>query len=300
MLPHAGEDSAKWREIVQLRAALDAVSEVVGSTVKADIAMLFDWESWWALEHGGKPSDFLRWNTVLRPWYDELWRANMTVDFVHPDADLSAYKAVLVPTLYMIRPQAAENLERYVAAGGHALVSYWSGIVDETDTVYLGGYPGALRNLLGVRIEEIHPLCKGSTEALSDGTTCVDWNELGQATTAEVLATYTSGSVAGSPAITRNKVGTGSAWYMGAHLQPDGMRSLLKRFLAESDCTSSLEDGLEVEQVRRSSSEGSWLFAINHSAEPRTIQASGLDLITGQRCAGSFTIDAGSVAVIRE
>lgn len=78
------------------------------------------------------------------------------------------------------------------------------------------------------------------------------------------------------------------------------MRALLQRFLAAADCTRSLKDAHGVEQVRRSSREGSWLFAINHSTETRTIQAHGVDLITGQACNGELTLAAGAVAVIRE
>src|SRR5690606_40500376 len=107
----------------------------------------------------------------------------------------------------------ARRLEEYVAAGGHLVTTYFSGIVDEHDHVRLGGYPGALRDLLGIRIEEFAPLLDGDAVELDLGVTGTLWTDkitrIGPGT--EVLATYKTGDQAGRPAVTLRRTETGTA-----------------------------------------------------------------------------------------
>src|SRR5438034_851416 len=124
--------------------------------------MIWDWEAWWALELEWRPSRDLDYLERVRAWYEAAWRAGLTVDFVHPERDLARYPLAVVPSLYLTTPAAAENLTRYVADGGTLLVSYFSGTVDAHDAVHPGGYPGALREVLGVTVEEWRPLLEGS------------------------------------------------------------------------------------------------------------------------------------------
>jgi beta-galactosidase len=122
-------------------------------------------------------------------------------DFVSPDGPNDGYRVLLVPQLYLLSAEHAAALAAFVEAGGTVLVSYFSGIVDPDDHILLGGYPGALRELLGIRIEEFFPLLQGESVALSDYGSGVVWSELGRTEGAEQLAGYAEGPVAGSPAI---------------------------------------------------------------------------------------------------
>ena len=158
LVPHAGPDSARFREVVALGAALKAIGEVAGAPVAADVALLWDWNAWWACDLDSHPSGALRYVDAPHRWHRALTELGATVDVVHPAADLSAYRLVIVPTLYLCSDALAPALEGVVARGGHVLVTYFSGIVDEQDHVRLGGYPGAFRALLGVRSEEFAPL----------------------------------------------------------------------------------------------------------------------------------------------
>lgn len=172
MLPHGGTRTRIWREVVALGADLPALEPLRGTRVEADVAVLWDWESWWALELDWRPSVDLDYRERMAAYYERLWRDRFTVDFVHPERALDDYRLVVVPSLYLTTPAAAENLRRYVAGGGTAVVSYFSGIVDADDAVHPGGFPGALRDLLGLTVEEFLPLRTGETVRLGPASGC--------------------------------------------------------------------------------------------------------------------------------
>ena len=157
MLPHAGTDSRTWRDVVALGHELDDLAAVRGSAVPASVAILWDWESFWAQDLDWRPSVELGHRERIVAYYTALWRRGITVDFAHPGQDLSGYPLVLAPSLYLCRAQAGAELTDYVRRGGRLLVSYFSGIVDEHDAVHSGGYPGPLREVLGLRVEEFLP-----------------------------------------------------------------------------------------------------------------------------------------------
>ncbi|MEU8168928.1 beta-galactosidase [Micromonospora sp. NPDC049004] len=300
LLPHAGPDTKVFREVSQLGADLKALAEIRGSRVDADVAILFDWEAWWAVELDSHPSADVTYADRINALYGALWRAGVTADIVHPSADLSGYRLVLVATLYLVRDADTEALHRFVEGGGTAAVTYFSGIVDPNDHIRLGGYPGAFRDLLGVRTEEFFPLREGERVRLDDGSTADVWTEWLHAEDAEVLASYTDGPLPGVPALTRRPVGAGAAWYVGTRLDEPATDRLVARLLDEAGVRPVAQAPTGVEVVRRRDGERSWLFAINHTDTEVRVAASGAELLTGTRCAGELTVPAGEVAVVRE
>ncbi len=300
LVPHAGPDTKVFREVCRLGADLRALAEVRGSRVDADVAILFDYEAWWGAELDSHPSVDVTYTDRLAALHAALWRAGVTADVVHPSADLSRYRLVVVPTLYLVRDADADALRRFVEAGGTAVVTYFSGIVDEHDHIRLGGYPGAFRDLLGVRVEEFFPLREGETVRLDDGARADVWTEWLHAEGAEVLAAYTDGPLPGVPALTRNAVGAGAAWYVGTRLDDDATDRLVARLLAETGVRPPVDAPAGVEVVRRRSADRSWLFVVNHTTEPARLAVSGVELLGGVRCDGTLEVPAGEVAVVRE
>jgi beta-galactosidase len=301
LVPHAGADSARFREVVALGDALSRIAEVAGSRVRADVALLFDWEARWACDLPSHPSDELHYVDAAMRWHWALTELGATVDVVHPDRDLSGYRLVIVPTMYLCTDDAAARLAEFVRNGGHALVTYFSGIVDESDHVRLGGYPGAFRELLGVRVEEFAPLLSGTTISLDDGSRADLWTEVLDPGEAEVLARYVDGPLPGTPAVTRRPVGAGTAWYVGTRLDAAGTAALADRITGEAGVRrlGHAEPGLEV--VRRAHDGGpSYLFALNRGTEAVTVPGRGVDLLSGDRANGSVTVAAGQVIVLRE
>ncbi|WP_047894229.1 beta-galactosidase [Micromonospora sp. RV43] len=300
LVPHAGPDTKVFREVCRLGADLRALAEVRGSRVDADVAILFDYEAWWGAELDSHPSVDVTYTDRLSALHAALWRAGVTADVVHPSADLSRYRLVVVPTLYLVRDADADALRRFVEAGGTAVVTYFSGIVDEHDHIRLGGYPGAFRDLLGVRVEEFFPLREGGTVRLDDGARADVWTEWLHAEGAEVLAAYTDGPLPGVPALTRHAVGAGAAWYVGTRLDDEATDRLVARLLAETGVRPPVRAPAGVEVVRRRSADRSWLFVVNHTTEPARLAVSGVELLGGARCDGELEVPAGEVAVVRE
>jgi beta-galactosidase len=301
LVPHAGTDTELWREVVELGATLDRLDEIAGTTVTADAALIFSWESWWAADGESRPSQAVRYLDQVHAAYTALHRLGVTVDVVAPDADLSRYRLVVAPALYLVSDADAASLADYVEAGGHALITFFSGIVDEDDRVRPGGYPGAFRDLLGIRVEEFSPLLPDRSVRLDSGATAGLWTERLTLTGATALARYLDGPLPGVPAITRNTVGRGTATYLATALEPDALRDVV-RTVAQAARVTALgpESDGTVEVVRRADATRSYLFIINHDHTDIELSATGLDLVTGARVERIVRVPAGAVRVIRE
>ncbi|MEX0428069.1 beta-galactosidase [Nocardioides sp. DS6] len=299
MVPHAGTDSRLWRDVVRLGEDVAAIAEVAGTRVEpASVALLFDWPSWWAATHDSHPSVDVDPLRTARAWHHVCWSRNIGVDVVGTTDPLDGYRVVVLPVQYLLDDPTVARLRAFAEAGGTLVVTYFSGIVDEHDQVRLGGYPGALRDLLGVRIEEFHPLLEGEHVALTRTGEGRIWSELGRTTGAEAWATYAVGPCAGSPAITRHAVGEGTAWYVGTELTAESLAELAEEVLADVEpVTAGLPEG--VEAVRRVGEQASYLFVVNHTHEAVILPVDGVDLLNGNDGAPHL-VKAGDVAVIRE
>ncbi|MEV0779867.1 beta-galactosidase trimerization domain-containing protein [Streptomyces sp. NPDC050428] len=323
MVPHAGPDSRIFREVTEIGEVVSRLGELAGSRVRAQAAVLHDADCWWALDGPGRPSADLDYPGALRRAHRVLWDAGITADFAHPaDPDLSRYRVVLAPALYLLSDTAADALRAYVHGGGILLVQHFGGVVDEHHHARLGGYPAApLREALGVRVEEFRPLAPDQALRLSDGSTGTVWSESvrtgsGAASepqrepgpTAEVVAAYTQGMLAGQPALTRHSYGAGTAWYLSTRLDDAAYNALLARITDEAGAPPELPGAPHsVEAVRRWTQDGTrcWLFLLNHGNAPVNLPASvlgrGHDLLTGQQIGGDgLVLSAGGAAVLRQ
>lgn len=303
MLPHAGTDTAVWREVSELGATLGRVSEAAGSRVEAHAAIIFSWESWWATDTEARPSQSIGYLDQVHAAYKALHDLGVTVDVVRPGDDLDGYRLVVVPGLHLVRTQDAAVITEWIAGGGNALVTFYSGTVDERDRIFTGGYTGPFRDALGVHIEEFAPVAAGSVVHLSDGSNARLWSERGRATTAEVVASFAGGTADGSPAITRNSWGNGTAWYLATLPDAVAYRDLMARIIAEAGLTppaSVIGDLRALEIVRRRSADRSYLFIVNHGAAAVSVEATGLDLVTEAAVSRHVVVPPGAVRIIRE
>ncbi len=301
MLPHAGTDTRVWREIVELGTALGRLDAVQGSPVEpARVALLADEESAWAYEHGLKPHRDLKYSREPRLWHAAFGDRQVLVDVLPPDAPLDRYALVIVPSLLVASDARADRISSFVRAGGTALVTYLSGVVDENNRVRPGGYPGAFRDLLGVWTEEFRPLQRGESVRLDDGSSVTDWTEDTVLAGAEAIVRYADGESAGRPAITRHRVENGVAWYVSTAVGKSTAAATVDRLIEELDLPRALVAPAGVEVVRRRTTTGDAVFIINHPAEAASLEISGTDLLTGTGVGPTTTVDAGRVAVVHE
>ena len=226
------------------------------------------------------------------------------VDVVHPSANLDPYDVIVVPTLYLVTDDDARSIAEAADRGASVVVTYFSGIVDEHDHVRLGGYPGAFRDLLGIRVEEFVPLRADEQVRLDDGSSADIWTEHLHLEGAEAIASYIDGPMAGVPAVTRRQAGGGTAWYVATRLEPSATDRVVDAVLDEAGIPCLLkrrepeEKGAEV--TRRHGPDGRiWTVVVNHGDKIVSIPVGGVDLVTGLK-AEEFVVAGGDVAVIQE
>ncbi|GIG23271.1 beta-galactosidase [Cellulomonas chitinilytica] len=302
MVPHAGRDSDVFREVVDLGGVLGRLAEVRGSVVApARVALLWDTQAWWATDLEAHPSVDVQYLDVARDLHGALLDAGVAVDVLPASSSLDGYDVVLVPTLYLAPDGLSARLSSVVERGGQVLVTYFSGIVDHADRVILGGYPGAFRDLLGVRVEEFAPLAADGAVTLSDGGAGLVWSERLTAPGAEVLTTFVDGPSAGRPALTRRDVdGGGGAWYLATRLDAPSVAALLDQVLSAAGVAPVVPSPGGLDVVRRTSQDGSWLFAINHTDADVPLHATGTDLVRSAPHASGDVVPARGAVVLRE
>jgi beta-galactosidase len=303
MVPHAGTDSKVWREVVELGQILERMGNVAGTTLTAEVAFVFDWQSQWALETRSHPSVDVKYLDQVYSLYRAFWNAGITVDIVAPEADLADYRLVVLPSLYVASETTATNIEQFVLCGGNAVVTYMSGVVDENLHLFEGAFPGAYRDVLGVRVEEFFPLREGEAVSLDDGARADVWCELIHLEGAAALSRFVDGPLPASPSVTVHQHGAGSAWYIGTRLEQEAVNRLIRDVLKTLKIKPPIPMvtapvGLEV--TRRTGAEGSYLFLINHGSETAHVRAKGHDLVSDRQLTGTLSLQGGAVAVVRE
>lgn len=285
MLPHAGPETRVFREVEALGNELGGMNWIEGTPVDAHVAILVDWDSWWAIEQHATPTA-IDYSAIVSEWHRALWRATITVDFVQPGSDLSAYSAVIAPSLYVLSDAAAATIDAYVRNGGTFVATFQTGILDPNLRISAGGYLGGLRDTLGIEIEEFAPLAGPAPQRAGApispkvitgedlGVMNVSlWSEYLHVRAATVVARFDEGDVAGWPAITVNHAGSGAAWYVASRLDADAIDRVLKHVLGGTAVRPILDEAADgVEAVRR----GEAVFVINHRAEARTVLIGGV------------------------
>ncbi|WIE73499.1 beta-galactosidase [Curtobacterium sp. MCJR17_020] len=301
MVPHAGTRTRIWREVVALGRALRDLAPVQGSRVEpARVAIVVDEPSGWALQSGLKPHRALRYSRELRAWYAAFHDRQVLTDVVASDADLDGYDVVVVPTMLIADDATAARIAAVVDRGATLIVTYLSGVADETARIRAGGYPGAFRQVLGAWSEEFTPLQRDETRTLDDGGTVTDWAEAVVVDDADVVLRYTDGPLADRAAVTRRAVG-GGAWYVSAMLPAQSTQRLVDRVIEERALPRTVTAPPGLEAVRRVHDDGSvFLFLVNHHADDVTVVASGTDLLDGSGHGPETVVPAGRVRVLRE
>lgn len=311
MLPHGGTNTRGWREVVELGATIAQLAEVAGAEVRAEVAILWDWESFWAQDLEWRPSADLSSIERIEEFYTSLWKDKVTVDFAHPGADLTGYKFVVAPQLYLVSVETAENLRSFVLAGGILFVSYFSGIVDQTDSIHPEGLAGRLGDVLGITIDEFAPLREneivqvnfdpqiGMTSAPADV-----WTEHLRVVSedTEVLANFDSGPAAGEPALTRRRLGAGEAWYLATRISGQELRTILRHVLDLAGVFPITDLPDDVDIVRRHGTENDYLFVINNSDVDIEcdLPTGGTEMLFRSSALGRTQVPSGQVQVLRQ
>lgn len=294
VIAHDGtEESRVFKETAALGEELDRIGRrIMGSRIESRVAIMFDWQSYWSLEGCVGPTTGFNYPNEVHRFYRALWRRNVPVDMIAsttPLARLSQYDLAIAPALITVLPGVAETLEAYVADGGTFITGYMAGIHDEHDLVVPGGYPGKLRRLMGVWVEEIDALAPGETIEVHGGTVDAKGEIVASIIHregAERLATYGGDEFyAGHSALTVNAYGKGKAYFVGTPLDETGMSAFMAPIIKELDL-KSLDTPEDVSlSVRYGDGGTRYAFLINNSAADKRLCLSelngGTELLTG-------------------
>ncbi|WP_440118774.1 beta-galactosidase [Paenibacillus sp. QZ-Y1] len=313
VIEHVGHENTRvFREVAELGKELQLLGDkTLDATVESRVAIVFDWENWWAIEKSSGPTIALNYVDQIHKYYAAFFRRNIQVDIVSVDTDISKYDIVLAPVLYMVKPGFATKLEKFVAAGGTFLTTFFSGVVNESDLVTTGGYPGELRKLLGIWVEEIDALLpeqKNSIvlkEAYGDlqgeygcGMLC----DLLHSEGAEVIATYGDDFYKGMPVVTRNTFGQGEAWYIASDPEDRFLDGLLGQLAADKNINSLLTTPAGVEVSARTKDGQPYLFVMNHNATTQSYDLGKVeahDLLTDRALSGNIEIEGRGVQLLQ-
>ncbi|WP_336761179.1 beta-galactosidase [Paenibacillus sp. USHLN196] len=312
VIEHAGHENTRvFREVAELGKELQILGDTtLDATVESKVAIVFDWDNWWAIEKSSGPTVALNYVDQIHKYYAAFFRRNIQVDIVSVDTDISKYDIVLAPVLYMVKPGFAAKLEKYVAAGGTFLTTFFSGIVNENDLVTTGGYPGELRKLLGIWVEEIDALLpeqknrivlKEAYGDLQGEYDCGMLCDLLHSEGAEVIAEYGDDFYKGMPVVTRNTFGQGEAWYVASDPDARFLDGLLGQLAAAKNVESLLATPEGVEVSARTKDGKPYLFVMNHNASTQSYDlgtAKAHDLLTDRELSGSIEIEARGVQLL--
>lgn len=329
MLPHAGEDTALFREVCTLGHTLEQLADagLTGSRLqRSDTAILFDAQSQWATRSQTLPSRKLdHWHDV-RDWYQAFLNTGMRADVVPLAYDWSGYHTIVLPTVLMLSDADTRRILDFAQAGGTVVIGYATGLVDEHFHVGLGGYPGAgqglLRSMLGIRGEEfniIGPQADGdadaialtTAEAVSDPTnshttaTSRLWQNVISVTDphAQTLAFY-HGDAAddwdldGVPAITRNRAGKGIAYFLGCDLDVNDLTTFIRLNFDTTNAHAN-PDVLHTVRISDTATFDFYFARGKQGAEISQVSGEPLVIFRGTAGSGSYTLQRNGVLITR-
>ena len=289
MVPHTGEDSAVFRDVCELGADLNTLADngLLGTKLaKSRVAVVFDYESEWATEHTATPTQKVHHVDEPLQWFRALADHGVTADVVPVSSNWDEYEVVVLPSVYILSEETTRRVRDYVANGGRLIVTYYTGLSDEKDHVWLGGYPGSIRDVVGVRVEEFMPMGDDfpgvpGRLSLSNGAVARDIADVigsvdGSATVLETFRDDPWTGMDGAPAIVANTFGEGRSVYVGARLGRDGIAKSLPEILESLGMAETGENDSRVLRVEREGSDGSrFVFSFNRTHEAVQIPVEG-------------------------
>lgn len=290
VIDHVGTDETRvYREVKALGAELDTIAAAtLDGRTPAKVALYFDWSNWWAVECSAGPSCELKYKDEVYNYYQALHSLNIPVDIVGPDDDLSGYSLFIAPVLYMMPGGLDEKIRQFVEQGGTFITTFFSGYANESDRIFTGGYPGPLKDIVGLWVEEEDALPAGAENSFSyNGVTypakllC----DLSHSRGADVLAVYDSDFYAGMPVLTVNHLGKGKAYYVATRSNAAFYRSFLSDLCQEAGVEPVITGPSGVEATVRVNDQGRFLFLLNHgTGEARVVLPyAGEELIIGEK-----------------
>ncbi|MBE5769625.1 MAG: beta-galactosidase [Clostridiales bacterium] len=309
VVDHDGRSDVRvFQDVRQVGLALEKLAPVYDSPREdAQVCIIFDWNNWWAIDYAQTGHNKkMKYNETVLMHYRQMWERGIAVDFqdMRGVTDLSGYKLVICPMLFMFREGFEQKLRTFVEQGGTLVMTYDSGVVDGDDLAFLGGRPGGLMDVLGMRGAELDALFPDDRQAMvmNNGRRfpVTELCEIPEHLGAEVLATYGHDFYAGMPCLTRNRFGKGTAYYLAAKVNADGLDAMYQEVLNHLSLDRALDAALPrgVTASRR----GDTVFLQNYNPQPVRMRLTKdyTDLLTGSVQPRKLILPGFGVMVLTE
>ncbi|MFC6334015.1 beta-galactosidase [Paenibacillus septentrionalis] len=282
-------DTRVFKEVAQLGELLAQLPQIAATNARAEVAIVYDWENKWAVEDSQGPRNKdMGYIEEVQAHYRAFAKKGISVDFVDMECDVDGYKVLVAPMLYMLRAGFEQKMRKFVEAGGTLITTYWTGVINENDLMFMGDTPHALTDVLGLVSEEIdglydHERNYGVVQqslaagALSGNYSCSMLCDLVHLDGAEAIMTYRDDFYAGRAVLTRHAFGQGEAYHIGSHFE-DGFYD---DFYSELAHKLELEAALPVQlptpvyAVARENESTKYIFVHNFSNEAAPIPMLG-------------------------
>lgn len=314
VISHAGTDDTRiYREIAELGQELQKLGDTfLEGKIDAKAAFLFDWDSWWALELTSGPTKDMDYLAQVHKYYKAFYEKNIPVDIIKVTADLSKYKIVVAPLLYMMKPGVAEKIQQFTAEGGTFLATYMTGVADENDRCIFGAAPGELSETLGLWVEETDAMFPDEQNSILVNVNSLPLQEkytsgflcdVIRPTTAKTLAVYGHDFYKGVPCVTVNEVGKGKAYYLGCEPDDAFLSDFVGCICEEQGLAPLFETGGEIELSTRTGKDGDVTFAINHGTKTGWVNLGTQqykNLLKDELLSGKCEIGGRDVMIIRK
>ncbi len=310
VVDHDGRDDTRvFKDVTAVGKALEALMPIYDKEKQsAQACIIYDWSNWWAIDYAqtGQAKNMQYFDSV-NMHYRSLWQLGVNVDFRDERActDLGRYKLVICPMLFMLKESFAAKLREFVANGGTLLMTYFSGVVDESGNAWLGGAPHGLTDVLGVRATELDAIFPQDRQALAlaDGRSFAihELCELSENQGAATLGVYEEDFYAAMPCLTRNAYGKGQAYYLAAKVEQAGLDAIYADLAAALCLPRALEDELPVGVI--ATERGGAVFLQNYAGSPQQVILGDpyTDLLTGKAVQGAFTMATnGCMVLVKE
>ena len=309
VVDHCGHENTRvFRDVTEVGQALGKLDAVVGTSVQPDVALIFDWENRWAFDNaGGLINSHKDYEKTCKKHYQAFWEEGVPVDVIDMDCDFSKYKLLVAPMLYMIKPGVGERIEQFVKAGGTFVTTYASGMVNESDLCFLGGFPGPLRKVLGIWDEETDSLYPEDQNFVNMNNKSYKINHicaLIHCETAQVLATYGNDFYAGRPALTLNTYGDGRSYYIAFRNNEDFEKDFYCGLISELGLLRALDTQLPtgVTAVLRTDGEKDFIFLMNFGDKANQVfleeNIHYKELLTGSKVNGKVDLEGFGIMVL--
>ncbi|MER2175070.1 MAG: beta-galactosidase [Carnobacterium sp.] len=288
-----------FKDVSDVGAVLKKLDNVVGSTRSAEVAFLYDWESNWALDHAqGFGLETKQYPQTIQKQYRSFWERDIPVDVITKEQDFSVYKLLVVPMLYLMSKETINRLKSFVSNGGILISGYMTGLVDEHDLAYLGGWPEQLQEIFGMKpleTDTLYPTDKNEIQYKGKNYLLNEYATIMEVKDATVIGTYQEDFYAHTPAITKHAYGKGEAYYIGGRLEHSFYEDFYEGIIEELNLKPKLfiqhDKGVSVQT--RETEEEDVTFVMNFSEKEQKISLTETvnDHLNGTSLSGEVTLE---------